>query len=154
MRKKFMCRGMAVMEYLFVLGIIIGTFIMISKPFYNTYQGYVADTAGRYFGEPESTVTPFVSKGSRNLADQTVVYGLEGITSDEQNKFFQQTVNEDGSRSLGIQNYEIEFSPGEGSEEIGFMPEYTLDDLQDEPPEYVPPFVGADEGWIQPAVRN
>lgn len=148
-------RGMAVMEYLFALGIVIGTFILISKPFYNVYQGYVADTAGHYFGdELEDTVTPFVSKGSRNLADQTVVYGLNGITSDEQNKLFQQTVNEDGSRSLGIQNYEIEFSPGEGSDEIGFMPEYTLDDLQDEPPEYVPPFVGSDEGWIQPAVRN
>ena len=155
MRKILTRRGMAVMEYLFALGIVIGTFIMISKPFYNIYQAYIADTANDYFGdELEDTVTPFVSKGSRNLADQTVVYGLNGITSDQQDKSLQQIVNEDGSRSLSIQNYETEFSPGEGSEEIGFMPEYTLDDLQDEPPEYVPPFVGAEEGWIQPAVRN
>jgi len=155
MSKIFKRRGMAVMEYLFALGIVIGTFILISKPFYNIYQAYIADTADDYFGdELEETVTPFVSKGSRNLADQTVVYKLNGITSDTQDKLFEQTVNEDGSRSLSIQNHEIEFSPGDGSEEIGFMEEYTLDDSQDEPPEYVPPFVAADEGRIQPAARN
>ncbi len=154
MHKLFKRRGMAVMEYLFALGIIIGTFIMISKPFYNAYQGYVKDTADNYFGdEPESMVTPFVSKASRNLADQTVVYSLNGITEDEQLKIFNQTVNEDGSRFLTTQNYEVEFSPGDGGE-IGNMPEYTLDDTQDEPPEYVPPFVASGEGWIQPAVRN
>ena len=155
MPKIFRRRGMAVMEYLFVLGIIIGTFILISKPFYNIYQEYIADTANHYFGDqPTTKATPFVSKSSRNLADQTVVYGMNGITTNQQNKFFQQAVNEDGSRSLSIQNIEIEFSPGEGSEEIGFMEEYTLDDSQDEPPEYVPPFVAADEGRIQPATRN
>ena len=141
------------MEYLFLLGIIVGTFILFSKPFYNIYQHFVGNTYSHYFGEEqEGMVTPFVSKGSRHLADQTVVHALEGKTTTDTEKTLQQVANPDGSRSLLIVENEFESSPGAG--EFAPMPEYNLTDMHNEPPEYVPPFVNADQGWIEPAVRN
>jgi hypothetical protein len=148
--------GTTFAEYLVIVGLASAVLVMINNYLRLSLNGGIKSLTDQYIGQgSQSGFSPYMLEGGKQLVDQSGVYTIEGDTGKQINISETNELYPDGSRKLSWDEAEYRSSPGNTGPVSGIssLPDYVVQD-QGKPPVYVPPFVGANEGFVQPPTRN
>ncbi|MDD5246492.1 MAG: hypothetical protein PHS09_03760 [Candidatus Omnitrophica bacterium] len=152
--------GMALIEYATLFTVVVGAIALASVYYKRGLQGKMAALTDHFIGtEQEGGFVPMNASGSRQLVEPGGVYQLSGMTTTYSENTVRQQGGEDGSRSLTMEGWETKQSPGGrisgGEYGWSFDPlnEFKYED-PDKAPVYVPKFIKAEDGYIDPPRRD
>ena len=154
--------GAAFAEYVLIIGIAAAAFIMVNNKIHKAVKAKFAQETDYFIGTDRgSQNSPFRVSGGKQLVEQYGVYEINGMTSSDVQSTARRIDPGDGTNSQSLSESEARMSPGQGFQDsslgvnvnISSLPEYKFED-QAKVPVYVPPFVKAEEGFVQPPTRN
>lgn len=141
--------GLALSEYVLLVGVIVAGLVMVSEYLERTVKGKIVNMSNTYLGtDQETRELTYNLSGGKQFVDQTGVYNVSGDTSVHKSMNVSQKEHADGSRDLKVKVNEEKKSPGIDELEIKALPNYRFPDAERQA--YVPQFVRASEGYVDP----